>query len=135
MEKRKSSGAPLLATIQECTFEGNGSPEPPPDCSATGLADPPISGSQGTKTDSLAPASCDIRSQSIGDEFWSIGTVVLKTGLSRASIYRYAARNLFPARRRIGPGRVAWLASEVSAWMVACPQPDRRGIKRQQFTS
>jgi predicted DNA-binding transcriptional regulator AlpA len=36
------------------------------------------------------------------DEFWSIGTVVLKTGLSRASIYRYAARDLFPARRRRG---------------------------------
>jgi predicted DNA-binding transcriptional regulator AlpA len=44
-----------------------------------------------------------------------------KTGLSRASIYRYLARNWFPARRRIGPGRVAWLASEVVAWMETRP--------------
>ena len=69
----------------------------------------------------------DVRSQPIGDEYWSIRTVALKTGLSRASIYRYAARNLFPARRRIGPGRVAWLASEVLAWMESRPRPHRRG--------
>jgi len=135
MQKPKSSGAPPLATIPECAVEGNGSPWPPPDGSATGLADPAIRGSQGTKTDRLAPTSRDVRSLPIGDELWSIRTVVLKTGLSRASIYRYAARNLVPARRRIGPGRVAWLASEVLAWMEGCPQPDRRGRKLRQVTS
>jgi predicted DNA-binding transcriptional regulator AlpA len=57
------------------------------------------------------------------DEFWSIKTVSQKTGLSRASIYRYVARNLFPARRRIGPGRIAWLASEVISWMQSRPRP------------
>jgi|SRR5690348_9586328 predicted DNA-binding transcriptional regulator AlpA len=57
------------------------------------------------------------------DEFWSIKTVSQKTGLSRASIYRYVARNLFPARRRIGPGRIAWLASEVLSWMQSRPRP------------
>src|SRR5262245_24817927 len=57
------------------------------------------------------------------DELWSISTVVQKTGLSRASIYRYVAHNLFPARRRIGPNRIAWLASEVLAWMQSRPRP------------
>jgi prophage regulatory protein len=64
--------------------------------------------------------------QPTDDELWCLRTVVSKTGLSRASIYRYAARNLFPSRRRIGPGRVAWLASEVRAWMKSRPLLDRR---------
>ena len=56
---------------------------------------------------------------------WSIKTVVQKTGLSRASIYRYTARKLFPPRRRIGPNRVAWVAAEVVAWIESCPRPDQ----------
>jgi predicted DNA-binding transcriptional regulator AlpA len=57
------------------------------------------------------------------DELWSISIVVAKTGLSRASIYRYIVGGLFPDRRSIGPGRVAWLASEVSAWIETRPRP------------
>ena len=60
------------------------------------------------------------------DEFWSIKTVSQKTGLSRASIYRYVTRNLFPPRRRIGPDRIAWLASEVLSWMQSRPRPGTR---------
>jgi prophage regulatory protein len=52
---------------------------------------------------------------------WSIKMVVQKTGLSRASIYRYTARKLFPPPRRIGPNRVAWLATEVVGWIETCP--------------
>jgi prophage regulatory protein len=52
---------------------------------------------------------------------WSIKTVVLKTGLSRASIYRYIKRGRFPARRRVGPNRVAWVANEILAWIQTCP--------------
>ena len=68
--------------------------------------------------------SADLRpfTQANGDELWSIKTVIQKTGLSRASIYRYVARNLFPPRRRVGPGRVAWLSSEVLAWMQSRPE-------------
>jgi prophage regulatory protein len=55
------------------------------------------------------------------DELWSIKTVTQKTGLSRASIYRYVGRNLFPPSRRIGPGRIAWLASDVVVWMHSRP--------------
>ena len=53
---------------------------------------------------------------------WSIKTVVQKTGLSRASIYRYCARKLFPPPRRIGPNRVAWVAAEVMGWIETCPR-------------
>jgi prophage regulatory protein len=52
---------------------------------------------------------------------WNIRTVVQKTGLSRASIYRYVRRRLFPPPRRIGPNRIAWLAADVTAWIETCP--------------
>jgi prophage regulatory protein len=52
---------------------------------------------------------------------WNIKTVILKTGLSRPSIYRYMKRGQFPARRRVGPNRVAWVAREILAWIETCP--------------
>jgi prophage regulatory protein len=58
---------------------------------------------------------------------WSIKTVILKTGLSRASIYRYIKRGRFPARRRVGPNRVAWVPAEVVAWIEGCPRLDHHG--------
>lgn len=54
---------------------------------------------------------------------WSLKTVVRKTGLSSASIYRYMACGRFPAQRQLGPNRVAWLASEVAAWSGTRPHP------------
>jgi len=54
---------------------------------------------------------------------WSIKTVIQKTGLSRATIYRYTQRNLFPPKRRIGPNLVGWLAAEVIAWAASLPRP------------
>jgi predicted DNA-binding transcriptional regulator AlpA len=69
--------------------------------------------------ETIAPAGA--HAQRSNQELWNVKTVSLKTGLSRASIYRYSALNLFPARRRIGPGRVAWLAREVLAWMETRP--------------
>ena len=53
---------------------------------------------------------------------WSIKTVIVKTGLSRASIYRYIKRERFPPRRRVGPNRVAWVPAEVIAWTEARPK-------------
>lgn len=52
---------------------------------------------------------------------WNIKTVILKTGLSRPSIYRYMKRGRFPPHRRIGPNRVAWVASDILAWIETCP--------------
>jgi prophage regulatory protein len=60
---------------------------------------------------------------------WNIKTVILKTGLSRPSIYRYMKRGRFPPRRRVGPNRVAWLPAEVVAWIEGCPRLDRHHRK------
>ena len=57
---------------------------------------------------------------------WNIKTVILKTGLSRASIYRYMKRERFPPPRRVGPNRVAWVPAEVVAWIESRPRLDHR---------
>ena len=57
----------------------------------------------------------------LSEIFWDLRTIVQKTGLSRATIYRYMACDAFPQRRKVGPGRVAWLASEVMAWSLSRP--------------
>jgi prophage regulatory protein len=57
----------------------------------------------------------------LSEILWDLRIVARKTGLSRATIYRYMARGVFPQRRRVGPGRVAWLASEVMAWSLSRP--------------
>jgi prophage regulatory protein len=59
--------------------------------------------------------------QATDEELWSIKAVMAKTGLSRTSICAYVARGIFPRQRHLGPGRVAWLASEVQAWMSSRP--------------
>lgn len=59
-----------------------------------------------------------------GQALWGIKTVVERTGLSRATVYRYTTRGILPPRRRVGPGRVAWLASEVIAWIESRPEMD-----------
>jgi len=60
--------------------------------------------------------------QTRDDEFWSVKVVGMKTGLSRASIYKYVDLGLFPRQRQIGPGRVAWRASDVRAWIETRPE-------------
>ena len=56
------------------------------------------------------------------DELLSLSDVVALTSLSRVSIYRGMPRGLFPGSVRISRGRIAWRASDVSAWMRALPQ-------------
>jgi predicted DNA-binding transcriptional regulator AlpA len=107
---------PRLQTTTQAKADGNAS------------AGMPLHDSKRRPTDPLMRLIKDtngaIRPERYAEEFWSIGIVARKTGLSRASIYRYIARGLFPDRRSIGPGRVAWLASEVSAWMESRPRLD-----------
>lgn len=55
------------------------------------------------------------------DELWSIKKVREKTGLARATIYKYVGLGLFPRQCQLGPGRVAWRASEVRAWIQNRP--------------
>ena len=56
------------------------------------------------------------------DEFWGIKRVTAKTGLSRSSVYAYVARGIFPRQRHLGARRIAWLASEIQAWIASRPQ-------------
>ncbi len=58
----------------------------------------------------------------IDEELWSVNVVKTKTGLSRASIYKYVELGLFPRQRHLGPGRVAWRASDVRAWIKTRPE-------------
>ncbi len=55
------------------------------------------------------------------DELWSLKPVLAKTGLSRSTLYAYIALGLFPKQRHLGVRRIAWLASEVRAWMASRP--------------
>jgi prophage regulatory protein len=57
------------------------------------------------------------------DEFWGLKIVQEKTGLSRSTIYSYVAIGYFPRQRQLGPRRIAWLASEVTAWIATRPKP------------
>jgi len=59
-----------------------------------------------------------VPSRPLDDELWSVRTITAKTGLARSTIYAYVKQGLFPRQRRLGPGRVAWRASEVRAWMA-----------------
>jgi prophage regulatory protein len=86
--------------------------------------------------------SADSGSEPPEELLWNIKTVILKTGLSRPSIYRYMKRGRFPPCRRVGPNRVAWVPAEVVAWIEGCPRldqhqrvpnDDRRAEDRQQF--
>ena len=56
------------------------------------------------------------------DALWSVKVVTIKTGLSRATIYKYITLGLFPRQRHLGPGRVAWRASDVRAWIASRPE-------------
>ena len=60
--------------------------------------------------------------QTNDDELWSIRIVRMKTGLSRASVYKYMALGVFPRQRHLGPGRVAWRASDVRTWIESRPE-------------
>lgn len=45
------------------------------------------------------------------------------TGLSRSTRWRLERRGQFPRRKKISPGAVGWLASELAQWLKT------RGVK------
>ncbi len=77
--------------------------------------------SKGTMVD-LSKSPGVSTSQHPDDALWSIKIVMTKTGLSRATIYNYVTLGLFPRQRKLGPGRVAWRASDVCEWIESRPQ-------------
>ncbi len=56
--------------------------------------------------------------------------VVERTGLSRSTLWRLERRGHFPARRRIAPGAVGWLESEIDDYLAACPSSIQRANGR-----
>ena len=52
------------------------------------------------------------------DRFLREAEVARITGLSRTTRWRMERRGEFPRRRSISRNAVAWLASEIRAWMV-----------------
>lgn len=42
-------------------------------------------------------------------------------GVHRATLHRWSRSGVLPAPRRLGPGRVGWLASEILDWLRALP--------------
>ncbi|WP_329603249.1 AlpA family phage regulatory protein [Pseudomonas fulva] len=48
-----------------------------------------------------------------------IGEVVRVTALSRNTIYKRMREGTFPKQVRLGPNSVAWLQSDISAWMTS----------------
>ncbi len=52
------------------------------------------------------------------DRFLREPEVARVTGLSRTTRWRMERRGEFPRRRTISRNAVAWLASEIEAWLV-----------------
>jgi prophage regulatory protein len=71
---------------------------------------------------SMSNASSGDGTIQVDEELWAVQTVAARTGLARSTIYGYVKIGLFPRQRSLGVRRVAWLASEVRAWMASRPQ-------------
>lgn len=52
------------------------------------------------------------------------------TGLSRSSLYRLIAAGEFPAQVRLSSNTVAWLRSEVDAWIASRVAASRQTISK-----
>jgi prophage regulatory protein len=53
------------------------------------------------------------------DEFMFDDECQRVTRLSRSTRWRLQKQGLFPKRRQISPGRIAWLRSEIAAWVAS----------------
>src|SRR4051794_6122688 len=47
-----------------------------------------------------------------------VGEVMVRTGLSRTTLWRLERRGLFPAKRYLSAGAVGWIEAEVEDWIV-----------------
>ena len=47
------------------------------------------------------------------------GSLQAYTGLGYTTIFKLEKAGKFPARRKLSPGRVGWLKSEVDAWLAS----------------
>ncbi|MBE9549790.1 MAG: AlpA family phage regulatory protein [Proteobacteria bacterium] len=58
----------------------------------------------------------------MADKFLSKSIVKEMTGISTVTLWRMESRGEFPKRRQLSPNRVAYLESEVLAWMESRPE-------------
>lgn len=65
----------------------------------------------------------------MADRFIRIHELQNLTGKSRSSIWRDERAGLFPRRKKIGKSSVAWLESEIRAWIESRQSPQElRGV-------
>ena len=64
------------------------------------------------------------RDEQMTNKFLSKATVDEMSGLSNVTRWRMEKIGDFPKRRQISPNRVAYLESEVIAWMETRPESD-----------
>ncbi|EEE3718671.1 AlpA family phage regulatory protein [Salmonella enterica] len=62
------------------------------------------------------------------ERFLRLPEVIHQCGLSRSTLYDLIARNAFPAQVSLGGKNVAWLQSEVIAWMA-----DRIAQRKREY--
>ncbi len=55
------------------------------------------------------------------DKLLSLSEVRALTGKSRSTIYREMAAGTFPAARKIGASRIAFLSSDINRWLAKLP--------------
>lgn len=64
----------------------------------------------------------------MSDSLLRLDQVRARTGLSRSSVYAKVANGDFPKPVAIGSRAVAWVESEISAWIQARIDGSRRAI-------
>jgi len=57
--------------------------------------------------------------QEMQERFLKLSEVRTRTALGRSSIYTYMAAGTFPAPVNIGARSVAWIESDITAWIAA----------------
>ncbi|ANR78548.1 MULTISPECIES: helix-turn-helix transcriptional regulator [Enterobacteriaceae] len=66
-------------------------------------------------------------SDAVQERFLRLPEVMHLCGLSRSTIYDLISRNAFPQQVSLGGKNVAWLHSEITAWMTARISDRNRG--------
>lgn len=66
-------------------------------------------------------------SDAVQERFLRLPEVMHLCGLSRSTIYDLISRNAFPQQVSLGGKNVAWLHSEIIAWMSGCIAARNRG--------
>ena len=75
------------------------------------------------------------KGEKMQEKFLRLTEVRSLTALSRSSIYAYMAAGTFPAAVNIGARSVAWIESDITAWIAARIAAHRRRQPDAQVVS